>query len=92
MGMLVSGTGPEWRARIQEAVGVLSNCYDEELLKTCMSGPTFALLQACSPERFRRPFRELTDREVKQLAHALGGFILNFHREQGAREARKKAD
>lgn len=89
MSELICGRGREWRKRIQAALWEVHKRRHERGMRECMSAENRALWDACLPERFGKPFSSLTDEEVAQLGHALGGFLLSFHREDGARSAAK---
>ena len=57
-------------------------------VEATLSGQMLEAWKDCSPTRFGKPFEELTDEQVGQLAHALAGFIIAFLLEEGGRGRR----
>ena len=85
MGELAKGTGPKWRQKIRNAIRKLHGPYSAGAVESALSGTLLDAWKACSPTRFGKPFEQLTDEEVGQLAHALAGFVVVFLLEEGKR-------
>ena len=60
-------------------------------VEATLSGHMLEAWKDCSPTRFRKPFEELTEAEVEQLAHAMAGFIVAFLLEEGGRGRRARS-
>lgn len=86
MAELTGGSGAEWRSRVWEGIRRLHGPYARHGLEKGLSEKSRNAWIDCSPTRFGKGFEELSDEEVGQLAHAMAGFILRFHEEEGERQ------
>lgn len=88
MSELANGSGAQWRRKIWKAIRRLHGPYSGGAVGASVTGKLFEAWDACSPTRFGKPFEDLSDEQVAQLAHALAGFIVAFLLEEGGKGRR----